>query len=177
METSGDFYIATDHDGTQWAGGIFLVPEFGNQDQPEILKRFPGGEWEDVGGTGGLVCSIPMSVAAAWNLTSIDDTSCMLGVGPVPLRGPLRPNDGCGASLHRPFDRPRPFAGDTRLRGSPPGRTRPAVVHGVKEGAAAALAAPRRRPTSLAPHSPTRPPPPAAGGRHPARPSPVRRGW
>jgi hypothetical protein len=75
VETSGDFYIATDDDGTQWAGGIFLVPEFGNQDQPEILKRSPGRQWEDVGDTGGLVCSIPKSVAAAWNLTRIDETS------------------------------------------------------------------------------------------------------
>jgi hypothetical protein len=75
VQTSGDFYLATDDDGTQWAGGIFLVPEFGNQDQPEILKRSPGREWEDVGDTGGLVCSIPLSVAAAWHLARIDDTS------------------------------------------------------------------------------------------------------
>ena len=75
VQTSGPFYVASDEQGTLWAGGTFVVPEFGNQDQPEILKRPPGRPWEDVGDTGGLVCGIPSSVAAAWNLTEIDDTS------------------------------------------------------------------------------------------------------
>lgn len=75
VRTRGDFYVATDDEGTQWAAGVFLVPQFEGQDQPEILKQPAGARWEDVGDTGGLVCGIPGSVAAEWHLPPVSNTS------------------------------------------------------------------------------------------------------
>jgi hypothetical protein len=57
------------YSGVEYALATFSIPRFGTQDQPELFRRAPGGNWHDRGDTGGDVCPawIPAPLLRLWD--------------------------------------------------------------------------------------------------------------
>lgn len=57
--------------GSRWALASFRNPATGYTDQPEVFRRRAGGEWRDLGDTGGGCGPVPRALTALWGLDCV----------------------------------------------------------------------------------------------------------